>query len=165
VFAGSVNHSNYLRDETGGRRFWPVATGKIRIAELARDRDQLWAEAVVSYRGGAPWWLESMQLNRMAECEQSDRYEGDPWDELISAWIAQPAQRHDGTGQPVLPFTSASDSVTVCDVLTHCITKRQDQWSQSDKNRVVRCLKALGFERHRAREGSVREWRYRLASR
>jgi hypothetical protein len=31
VFAGSVNHSSYLRDDTGGRRFWPVACGRIDI--------------------------------------------------------------------------------------------------------------------------------------
>jgi predicted P-loop ATPase len=38
VFAGSVNHSTYLRDETGGRRFWPVACTRILIEELPRSR-------------------------------------------------------------------------------------------------------------------------------
>ena len=57
VFAGTVNHSTYLRDETGGRRFWPVTCGRIATVELSRDRDQLWAEANVRFASGAPWWL------------------------------------------------------------------------------------------------------------
>src|ERR1035438_10082972 len=101
VFAGSVNHNTYLRDERGGRRFWPVATRTIRIDELARDRGQLWAEAAISYHRGASWWLESLSLNRLAEREQSERYEGDSWDELISAWIREPSQRYDGRGHPL----------------------------------------------------------------
>jgi predicted P-loop ATPase len=52
TFSGSVNHSSYLRDETGGRRFWPVACTRILIDELALDRGQLWAEAAARYRSG-----------------------------------------------------------------------------------------------------------------
>ena len=161
VFSGSVNHSSYLRDETGGRRFWPVACTRILIEDLARDRDQLWAEARERYRGGSVWWLDSTQLNRMAEREQSDRYEGDPWDELIAGWIEQPTQRHDGTGHPLTPFTSDCNTVTVSDVLTHCIGKRPDQWTQADKNRVGRSLRALGWEPHRARTRNGLERRFR----
>ncbi len=88
VFAGSVNHGTYLRDETGGRRFWPVncPAPVIDIDGLEAAKDQLWAEATSLYFDGKPWWLDSVELNREASREQEERYEGDPWDELIMEW-------------------------------------------------------------------------------
>jgi predicted P-loop ATPase len=161
VFAGSINLETWNRDETGARRFWPVACTHILIDDLARDRNQLWAEAVAQYRGGSPWWLDSVKLNKQAEQEQANRYEGDPWDDLIAPWVEQPSDRYDSTGHPLQPFTSTRDSVTVVDVLNHCIGKRQDQWTQADKNRVARSLRALGWARYRERSGKDLEWRYR----
>jgi predicted P-loop ATPase len=144
VFAGSVNHSTYLRDETGGRRFWPVGCTRILIDDLARDRDQLWAEAVARYRAGERWWLDTAELNAAAEQEQADRYEGDAWEGPITKWIQE------------------KDSLSIDEILTGCLDKAKGTWTQFDKTRVARCLRALGWERYKAGPRSGRECRYRL---
>jgi predicted P-loop ATPase len=143
VFAGTVNHSTYLRDETGGRRFWPVTCGRIDVTALARDRDQLWAEANERFDGGAVWWLETAELVRMAADQQVDRYEGDPWEEVIAPWLEN------------------RPSVSIREVLEKCLQKAQALWTQTDKNRAARCLRALGWDRYRERHGTRLEWRYR----
>ena len=46
VFAGTINYEQYLKDETGSRRYWPIATnGEANLEWLREWRDQLWAEA------------------------------------------------------------------------------------------------------------------------
>lgn len=85
VFAGTVNPSGegYLRDETGNRRFWPVQVDRGDLAALARDRDQLWAEADARFDAGEAWWLDQDQAD-LAEQEQEERYTGDPWEEVLA---------------------------------------------------------------------------------
>jgi len=66
-----LNHSTYLRDETGGHRFWPITCGRIDVEALVRDRDQLWAEAKARFDAGCVRWLDSEELVRMASDEQT----------------------------------------------------------------------------------------------
>ncbi len=143
IFAGTTNRHDYLKDESGARRFWPIECGAIRIDELRRDRDQLWAEARVRFEGGAAWWLDSKTLVETAAGEQQARYEGDVWDELIAAWLC------------------GRETVSVSGVLEFCLEKKKDVWMQADQNRVARILRASGWERFRAREGAALTWRYR----
>jgi predicted P-loop ATPase len=145
VFAGTVNHSSYLRDDTGARRFWPVACGSIEIDSLARDRDQLWAEAKARFNAGVVWWLETGELVEAAAQEQADRFDGDPWEEIIGRWCED------------------RPSISVSEVLSCCLDKPRAQWTQGDKNRVARCLRRLGWERYRERQGDRLDWRYRRA--
>lgn len=78
VFAGTTNKDDWQRDETGGRRFWPVRVGEIDVAAVARDRDQIWAEAVAAFRAGERWWLEGV-AECQAKAESAARQPDDPW--------------------------------------------------------------------------------------
>ena len=49
VFAGNTNHSEYFKDTTGNRRFWPVrCSASIDLDKLAEWRVQLAENAVVT---------------------------------------------------------------------------------------------------------------------
>ena len=70
VFAGTVNLTEYLRDETGSRRFWPIACTRIDVDGLAAARDQLWAEARDRHLAREAWWLDTAMLNADASKAQ-----------------------------------------------------------------------------------------------
>ena len=90
MFAGTINPiGGYLKDPTGGRRFWPVTCGPIDLDALVRDRDQLWAEALVRFRSGHAWWLETPELQALAAAEQDARFEVDAWGEKVSDWLVR----------------------------------------------------------------------------
>ena len=61
AFFGSTNDEEFLRDPTGGRRFWPVVVteeGRKRADGLTDEIvDQIWAETVVRYNAGEQWYL------------------------------------------------------------------------------------------------------------
>jgi predicted P-loop ATPase len=143
VFAGSTNADSYLRDETGGRRFWPVRVQRADLDALRRDRDQLWAEAVHLFRSNRTWWLNDPTLVREAQREQEARYTGDPWDEVIRNYVGD------------------RSAITIHEVLGDALHIEKAKWAPAEQTRVARSLRTLGFERKQKREGGERQYEYR----
>lgn len=85
IFFGTTNNSEFLRDFTGNRRFWPIDAGeheptKSVFNDLDNEVDQLWAEAVCRYRAGETLTLPK-ELEEHAQTAQEEHrivsaYEG-----------------------------------------------------------------------------------------
>jgi len=172
VFAGTVNPDTYLRDETGNRRFWPLRCGDIDLDGLRRDRDQLWAEAVVRYRAGAQWWIEDRTLVAEAAAAQEARYQGDAWDARIERWLAFEQRsvnvgnsRYEDWQERFVPRAQPLIDVSVGEVLEQALGIEPAKWTRGDQMRIGSFLKAKKWERYKttgsAKGGIAREWRYR----
>jgi predicted P-loop ATPase len=124
VFAATSESDEYLRDYRGIRRYWPLRCGEINLTALAAARDQLFAEAFRAYLDGAHWHDVPVLE---AQAEQAERQEQDVWLTDIASWAA------------------ARDEVTVSDVATYCLNIETARKTQSEANRIAKCLKAIGF--------------------
>jgi len=96
IFIGTTNDTEYLKDETGNRRYWPVRCEikKIYISALEKEVDQLWAEAVVLWRKGEKLYLDKTEQEVLAVEEQSSRYADDVWKEIIEHWLEKPVHEN-----------------------------------------------------------------------
>ena len=128
VFIGTTNKATYLRDETGGRRFWPVKVGKIDLDALRRDRDQLFAEAVARYHAGERWWPDATFERDHIKPQQDDRFEGDVWEDTIAAHL------------------TTCDRVRVSDIARNVLGIEGARVGTAEQRRIAAILTGLGWK-------------------
>lgn len=148
VFAASTNACEYLKDWTGNTRFWPLACGPIIDLEgIARDRDQLLAEALFLYRQGERTYPTAEQQATLFKPEQDRRMMAHPWQEIIAHAFER----------DVIWNTRRTVTVNevMGDLLKIDLSRINPQGSESQ--RVGQILHALEWVKRRASEGS-RSW-------
>jgi predicted P-loop ATPase len=139
IFIGTTNKDIYLRDETGGRRFWPVRCGSIDVDKLSRDRDQIFAEAVARFRADARWWPDKEFEREHIAPQQADRYEPDPWEDAIRNHLA------------------TLNRVTVGQIAVDALGFDTKRIGRGEQNRIIATLGLLGWRRER--EDGKTDWR------
>lgn len=127
VFIGTTNAECYLKDATGGRRFWPVKANSIDIEALRTDRDKLFAEAVHLFKGGAHWWPDREFEVKYIKPEQDARFVVDPWQEKITEFIENKKR------------------VTIAMVAKDALFIETPRVAMRDSYRIIDVLTALGW--------------------
>jgi hypothetical protein len=139
AFIGTTNKATYLRDETGGRRFWPITVGKIDLDQLQKDRDQLFAEAMHRYRKGEHWWPDAEFEREQIAPQQEARYEADAWEDLIVAYLDNEVKE--------TPDHPKGEKVTVHQVARSALFVQTDKLGTTEQRRISAGLERAGWER------------------
>lgn len=94
VFWGTGNEVEFLRDETGDRRYFPVTCHEVTptksvFKDLAGERDQIWAEAVQLWKSGQQLFLNPV-LELVANEIRKQHKEDRPKVGMVAAFLERP---------------------------------------------------------------------------
>lgn len=92
VVWGTTNHEDFLANEEGNRRYWPVKITRTIPTELLTEyrRNQIWAEAVHLYRAGEKTWMSEAEEQKMQTERASRATEENPLLGPVSRYLSTP---------------------------------------------------------------------------
>jgi Virulence-associated protein E len=133
LFIGTTNDDAFLDDETGNRRWLPVAVAQ--FGELtAYERDQLWAEGAARFVVDGVDWSAAEALGQP---EHEDFRMVDAWEDALQQWMRE---RFPDAG----PFTLSEAGSGALGISTKDFSKGSEQ-------RVAKILRAIGCTSERVR--------------
>lgn len=144
-FIGTTNDDSYLKDDTGARRFWPVAVKLILYTAFVEVREQLLGEAVQLYREGKQHWPDRGFEKEVMAPIQAQRQWHDEW----TAKVVEAADRMTtvtiaGIWEKMNTNFNGGSDVTKLDMLA--------------QKRIASILRKQGYRKFRETSGRI-SWR------
>lgn len=135
VFVGTTNEEEYLKDPTGGRRFWPVfCGGEFNLDGLQENILNMYAEALHDYRERERCWPSKDEQKTLFTPEQAKRGMQEPFDDLLFQWVKDRA----------VPFSMA-------EAATDGLKLTADKLSPAIVTRIGMALRKMGCGRQENR--------------
>ncbi|WWU63803.1 virulence-associated E family protein [Clostridium baratii] len=164
VFAGTTNKSEFLKDDTGDRRYWPVnvkAEGRIKDVreDLPKEVDQIWAEAIHFWKEKEESLYLTEEQEKLAKIEQEEHREVSEKEGIILKYLDMllPEQWEDWDiykrrsylqGCDVIEGTTKRDKVCAIEIWCECFEKNKADMKKSDSLEINGILNKLsGWER------------------
>ena len=151
VLVGTSNQEEFLADETGNRRWLPIHVGARQdIGAIERDRDQLWAEAMVLFEGGLLNDGEGVQwreAERLAKAEHEQFRLVDPWESAVRRWLEEGGLKADRPAD--------REWITADEVLHEAIHVDLKYAKMSEQFRIGKILRTIGYRKAVRRVGGI----------
>lgn len=172
VFFGTTNDSEFLRDRTGNRRFWPVDVGQVMptksvFRDLEEEVDLIYAEAYVRWQLGEPLFL-SGEAEEMAKQQQEAHRETNTKEGIIRSFVSREVpldwDKRDAAarmiywsgefGRPQDGVTTLRDRICAAEVWCECFKSDIKYMKQVDTREINGILASIpGWESYKGRFG------------
>ena len=133
VFIGTSNpegDNTYLRGQTGNTRYLPIEVFRINVEGFQAVREQLFAEALQSYRAHLrDWWQLSSAAESMAQEAREARRQRSVYEDELADWLER-------TNKTVTWWEQIAEDV---------LELGKDRWDRRIQMEVTKALKAIGW--------------------
>ena len=151
VFAMTTNQGEYLKDETGNRRFYPVevAAEKVNLEWLIENRDQLFAEAMYRtevLKEGAYKYPESSSYYQQEKMVRSS------YENAILTWLEKPTRNG--------VVVDIEQGVIVDDIWEYALKADISKMRKTEEMQIALALKQFGWEKKRTMVNGIQKSRW-----
>lgn len=166
IFFGTSNPKEFLKDDTGERRFYPidvgvVSTQKSIFLDLPSEVDQVWAEAMYYYHEGkTPLVLPKEVIPIAVEAQKAHKVGvEDPIIGVIETFLERPIpqdwdsytldQRILYLADTATERTNLVPRKTVCafEIWCECFGEKKERATTRELKKINRMLRTLGWEK------------------